>query len=325
MIVRDEERVLARCLRSVAGVADELCIVDTGSRDGTPQVAGAFGARVTRTTACNGPDGRIADFSLARNLALDAATGDWVLRIDADEVLAPGSAGRLRQRAAEGRFEAVRLTVRDESIEWLSARFFRRAAGRRFRGPVHEYIDVDGPIGVDRRIVIAHRPDKRDKEGSSERNVRLLRGWAERRPGDARALYYLGNALMATRRYGEAIECYERSLTAGVLPLLRHSAAHSIAACHLLLERPRRALRSALRAMAIDPRHADTRCLLGDAHLLLGEVRAARDWFRSAIACGAPPPDAVLFIDRRHYGAYPRKRLRLCERLLGGRARSASA
>ena len=107
MIVKDEERLLARCLDSFAAAFDELCVVDTGSTDGTMAIASARGARLQRVSACNGPDGRINDFSLARNAALEMATSPWLLWMDADDVLQPGGAERLRAHAARVVFRAL--------------------------------------------------------------------------------------------------------------------------------------------------------------------------------------------------------------------------
>src|ERR1700694_1480542 len=89
MIVRDEERLLARCLKSFEGAFDELNIVDTGSKDRTVDIAASFGARPRSFTACNGEDGRIRDFSLARNLSFDMATNEWLLWMDADDAAPP--------------------------------------------------------------------------------------------------------------------------------------------------------------------------------------------------------------------------------------------
>src|SRR5512140_3106181 len=84
LIVRDEARLLPRCLRSIAGAYDELCIVDTGSSDNTLEIARKAGARTLQFTACNDAEGKIEDFAAPRNAALQLATGDWILQIDAD-------------------------------------------------------------------------------------------------------------------------------------------------------------------------------------------------------------------------------------------------
>ena len=79
MIVRNEEAVLARCLESVKD-ADEIIIVDTGSVDRTKEIASIFTDNIYDFQWCD-------DFAKARNFALAQCTGDWVLSIDADELI----------------------------------------------------------------------------------------------------------------------------------------------------------------------------------------------------------------------------------------------
>ena len=80
MIVKNEEKHLVRCLRSVRDVVDEMIIVDTGSTDKTIDIAKVFGAKVFDFPWTG-------DFSAARNHSLAQATGDWILVLDADEVI----------------------------------------------------------------------------------------------------------------------------------------------------------------------------------------------------------------------------------------------
>src|SRR4029077_17309854 len=103
MIVKDEEAMLPRCLTAVAEPVDELIVVDTGSTDRTVEIAESFGARVLHH-AWTG------DFSAARNVGLDAATGDWLLYLDADEVLAGGDGPLLRELAGRTWREAFYVT-----------------------------------------------------------------------------------------------------------------------------------------------------------------------------------------------------------------------
>ncbi len=83
MIVKDEERNLPRCLQSVRGLADELIIIDTGSADATRSIAARYGAEVFPF------DFATVDFAAARNCALSRARGQWILMLDADEILDP--------------------------------------------------------------------------------------------------------------------------------------------------------------------------------------------------------------------------------------------
>jgi glycosyltransferase involved in cell wall biosynthesis len=93
IVARDEAEFLPECLESVQGVVDEMILVDTGSTDETPEIARRYGAVVLE---CPWSD----DFSVPRNLALQHATGDWILVLDADERLHP------RSRALDSRRRA---------------------------------------------------------------------------------------------------------------------------------------------------------------------------------------------------------------------------
>jgi glycosyltransferase involved in cell wall biosynthesis len=80
MIVKNEEKVIGRCLSSVAHLVDEVIIVDTGSIDKTKQVVSNFTSKVYDFTWVN-------DFSAARNFAASKASGEWILVLDADEYI----------------------------------------------------------------------------------------------------------------------------------------------------------------------------------------------------------------------------------------------
>ncbi len=80
MIVKDEEKVLARCLDSLTGLADEIVIADTGSTDGTKAIAARYGAKIF-DFPWNG------DFAAARNFAFSNASMEYIYSADADEVI----------------------------------------------------------------------------------------------------------------------------------------------------------------------------------------------------------------------------------------------
>src|SRR5205823_2345512 len=80
MIVRDEEEMLPRCLDAIRDAVDEIVIVDTGSTDRTIEIARSYGAKVLEREWTG-------SFSDARNASFEAASGDWVIYLDADEVL----------------------------------------------------------------------------------------------------------------------------------------------------------------------------------------------------------------------------------------------
>lgn len=138
MIVKDEERFLAGCLDSIAGLVDEIVVVDTGSADRSREIAAAHGARVHHHTWRE-------DFSAARNEALDQAVGDWILYIDADERVRPYDRARLAQDLADPSLCAatVRFHPRTGYTAYPEHRLFRRDPRIRFRGAIHETMMPD--------------------------------------------------------------------------------------------------------------------------------------------------------------------------------------
>jgi tetratricopeptide (TPR) repeat protein len=177
MIVRDEERYLDDCLKSIAAEVDEIVVVDTGSIDRTREIASAHGARIVERSWTG-------DFSAARNCAIDHASGDWILYIDADERLAVPAAGALR--AAIDRPDAVALSVRFQPYASMTPyqeiRVFRRDGRIRFRGVIHETVhpDIrevmrsDGLILVPVDIGLNHIGYEGDLTPKHHRNLPLL-------------------------------------------------------------------------------------------------------------------------------------------------------
>ena len=319
MIVRDEERLLARCIESFKEAFDELNIVDTGSTDGTPEIAAQFGARLRSFTACNGPDGRIQDFGLARNVSLDMATQEWLIWMDADDVLQPGGAEKMRGWAAKGGFAALDVTIQWDAHTWLQRRLLRNDKRNRFVGRIHEYPDAHGPIATDRDIRIVHLPDKRGKEPSIDRNLRLCELETRENPTNLHNLFYYANALRLAGRFDEAILRYLQYLALGGAFLNeKYMAAFFLAECHFRMRRWRDCIDAAFNAVRIDPRYAEAHCLIADCYGELREYAFARQWYRSAIACLAPPPDAILFVEPAKYLEYPQRGIEICDSKLKG-------
>ena len=153
LITRNESHNVADCLRSVA-FADEWIVVDSGSSDGTREIATGLGAEVVMATEWLG-------FGIQKNRALARARGRWVLSIDADERVDEALAVQIRAvvgRAAETGGPAAYEFSRLSSFcgQWMRhgdwypdrvLRLFRREAGRFSDDLVHERLIVDGVVG----------------------------------------------------------------------------------------------------------------------------------------------------------------------------------
>ena len=110
MIVRDEEETIARALMSVKPVVAEMIVVDTGSTDRTKEIAAELGAKVYDFPWTD-------SFSDARNFSLSKATGDWILVLDADEVISAQDYGKLKElisKKIQGFKESADSQARDK-------------------------------------------------------------------------------------------------------------------------------------------------------------------------------------------------------------------
>lgn len=139
MIVKNEEERLGKCLESLRGVAQEICIVDTGSTDGTVRIAQRYGAKID-FFPWNGNE------SDARNRAVAMATGEWLFTIDADEVVSPDLASELQRRLPEfkgnGAVGALALLLRNHYSDGSrslsrATRIGRNDKAFRFNGSIH--------------------------------------------------------------------------------------------------------------------------------------------------------------------------------------------
>lgn len=228
MIVRDEAEMLGECLASVAGVVDEIIVVDTGSVDGTPVIAAQAGAKVVHEPWKN-------DFAQARNVALAHATGDYVLQLDADERLATMSKPLLRVAIERGDFDlamlslhnATRRDARDSDVVSGAARdgemlrlprLFRRTPETRYTGMIHETVAewiaaVDGRIisidGID-LIHLGILPEVQAAKKKAERNVALLLQQIESEPENIVPYGYLALTYVRQCKLREARELIER-------------------------------------------------------------------------------------------------------------------
>ncbi len=145
MIVKNEENCLARCLRSVASLVDEMIVVDTGSTDKTVEIAEENGATVFT-------DEWRDDFSSSRNVSLDKATGDWMLVMDADEELRAEDIPSIRPLLEDSEMKGYLIEIVSRSINndnpseariHRSVRLFRNDPRYRYEGTIHEEIDLD--------------------------------------------------------------------------------------------------------------------------------------------------------------------------------------
>lgn len=162
MIVKNEEKVLARCLDSVADLMDEIIIVDTGSCDATKEIAARYTDKIYDFKWTS-------DFAAARNFSFEKATMDYIYAPDADEVLDQVNHAELAKlkKVILPEIEIVQMkyaTVTEYNTVLNAATEYRPKLFKRLRtftwvDPIHETVRLD-PVVFDSDIVIHHMPEQ---------------------------------------------------------------------------------------------------------------------------------------------------------------------
>jgi glycosyltransferase involved in cell wall biosynthesis len=212
LIVRDESRVLADCLASIRGVVDEIVVVDTGSVDGSVEIAHSFGARVIRHAWRE-------DFAAARNVGLDAAAGEWILYVDADERLSCADRASVERLLTDAHETAFRVRLRPDlqSTPYLEYRLWRSDPRIRFRGRIHEKVtpaigavaEAEGrPIG-NCGLLLTHVGYEGDQAHKHRRNLPLLRAELAREPDNLFNRHHLARVLQGLGENDEAGQVLE--------------------------------------------------------------------------------------------------------------------
>lgn len=315
MIVKNEEINLTRCLASIKGLVDEIIIVDTGSTDLTLKVAEDNGAVVI-------PFLWKDDFSAARNASLEAASGDWILFLDADETLEPESGQILRQVIAgeeEGFFiKIINLIGSEGSMESspdLVFRLFRNKPDYRFRGAIHEQIvDVilekngQARFQIAEGIVLQHYGYLNQQileKNKKVRNLTIIKKELDSKPDNHMLRYHYGIELYRADRFTEAAEELTKAAnntdpkTVYYPKLLRY-----IALAHYSAQKYDWALEAIALGLQFFPDYADLYYYGGLIQLEQQNYAAAYQWFHQALAMPEQPAYYAPFSGSRGFRAY---------------------
>ncbi len=273
LILRDEAEFIDDCIASVAGLVDELVVVDTGSVDDTVKRVEALGAKVVHFEWTG-------DFSAARNVSLETATSDFVLILDADERLEPGAGDIIQVLISQD--DPATPTVYlplirniDQAGKSIGAdhmpRLWRRRSELRFTGRVHEEVGRDLPRlrrVVDDRFQILHLgydPKIAQRKGKRARNLALLNRELADRPGDPRLWFYLAKEHYAAGEDQAAFDGFARVAADGQILNFSLSSRVFGAECLRALGRPKAALDFAIGGLKAQPDYGELYYVAGMA------------------------------------------------------------
>ncbi len=175
MIVKNEEKLLARCLDSVADLMDEIIIVDTGSTDRTKEIAARYTDKVFDFAWVN-------DFAAARNFAFSKASMKYIYSADADEVLDEENRANFRRlkETLLPEIDIVQMyyanqldfgTIYNFDKE-LRPKLFKRVRSFVWEEPIHEQVILE-PVIYDSNVAILHLPDSNHKNRDLAAFVRM--------------------------------------------------------------------------------------------------------------------------------------------------------
>lgn len=215
IIVQNEESHLPYCLASIQSIADEIIVVDTGSTDTTKQLAEQYHAQVY--------DFQWNDnFADARNYALEQATGEWILYIDADERLEESGHAAIREAIEQEELLLLGLKVvnyyghrppqYERSNLLVQYRIFRRTKAT-FTGAIHEQLNLSVPLQAHqvKRLTsqLSHYGYLQERvleKNKMNRNVNILLKEKARDKNNPWTDYFIANEL---NQLGEKVKAYE--------------------------------------------------------------------------------------------------------------------
>mgnify|MGYP000915208043 FL=1 len=288
MIVKNEENTLKRCLSSVKDVADEIIIVDTGSTDNTKQEASMFTDKIY--------DFRwVDDFSLARNYAFSKASKDYILWMDADDVILPGDKVRIME-LKESLLPDVDVVMMKYNtgfdshgnvvFSYYRERLLKRSKNYKWHEPVHEYIAISGNI-INSDACITHA---KEHGTHSSRNLRIYNDLIKKGIVlTPRGKYYYARELKDNGKYKDAVNQFNIFLDEGSGWVEdKISACSEMARCYLMLGEDEKAVSSMLRSFIYDMPRAELCCQLGYYFKSKEKIKSAIFWFKTALELEKP-------------------------------------
>lgn len=281
MIVRDEEKVIGRCLESVKGIFDEIIIVDTGSKDKTKEIASKYTSKIYDFKW-------IDDFSAARNFSFSKATKEYIFWLDADDIIKEKDRIKLLKLKESLSSDIDVVLMKYDLTTSLNGnvictfpreRLLKRAKNFVWYDCVHEYIKLEGNmINVD--ISVTHV----SKHKNSTRNLDILKKMiADGKELTNRNKFYYARELFINKKYEEAIPYFTEFLeTSNGLISNYIDSCLDLECCYKQIGDEKNRLKTLLKSFEYDSPHAETCCRIGFYYKEKKEYKKAISWFSIA-------------------------------------------
>jgi glycosyltransferase involved in cell wall biosynthesis len=208
MIVKNESRIIKRCLESVYHLVDTWCIIDTGSTDGTQEIIKEFlkdkpGELIERPWV---------NFGHNRNEALQLAEkwGDWIFLTDADMILVDNG---FDKNSLDNSLDGYDVYQDNHGVRYTNTRLLKSSSKWKCVGVTHEYYTTASGVRnlkTAETLSFTDLGDGGSKSDKFERDIRLLEQGLIDEPGNVRYMFYLAQSYRDTRNWDKAIEWYTK-------------------------------------------------------------------------------------------------------------------
>jgi glycosyltransferase involved in cell wall biosynthesis len=308
MIVKNEEKTLARVLEAASQFCDEMIIVDTGSTDSTCDIIRQYqnkGARLEHFKWCD-------DFAAARNYSFSLCHGDWIIWLDADDAL-PDSTIEIGQRIKNELLPTTdKLTVMGAYVYSYGTdgkplviqnreRFIRNHVGLKWQGRIHEVIvGAETQFAICPEFIVEHRPTEHHMERKEGRNLGIFESYINVDTATTRELFLYAQELHTAKLYDKAIYAYKRYID--TFPADNYDYFQepyivriNLAMCYRETGQLGPSLKVAADAIAYDPTRAEAYCLMAMTYFEQGNIRAAFPLFLAGAACERPDNGGFIY------------------------------
>ncbi|MBI0577790.1 glycosyltransferase [Neobacillus cucumis] len=294
MIVKNEEKMLPACLKSVKDLVDEIIIVDTGSEDNTKEIARQFTDLIYDFEW-------IGDFAAARNFAFSKGTKEYLMWLDADDILLPEDQYKFLElkKSMKPEVDVVimnyNLGVDAEGapkVKFKRERLIKKSRNYPWIEPVHEYVEFSYSHNIlHSDIAITHR--QRDNR-ITDRNLKIIESVLDNKGIlNSRQLYYYGRELTSNKRYKEATVAFNEFLEKdnNQSSSFYLTAFQDLYHCYNELNDKDNAIKSLLRSFEYIPPRAEIVCKIAYFYKEQGKITNAISWFQIALNLTTPNED----------------------------------
>ena len=318
MIVKNEEKVLARCLESTKDIVDEIIIVDTGSTDKTKEIAKKYTNKILDFEWIN-------DFSAARNYSFSRASKEYILWLDADDVILDKDREKLLKlkETLSNKVDFVMMKYNvafDEygnaTFSYYRERLIKNNKRVKWISPIHEAISPFGNIEYS-DICITH---KKENTVYSSRNLEIFNSMLNNGITlDTRQLYYYARELMYAKEYIHAIEKFEQVIQDESCWMEnRINACVDLASCYTAVGNEEKYISSLLRSFELDKPRGEICSRIGIYFMSKNKYDVAIYWFKTALNT-KPNIKSGAFIQKDYYTFIPCINLCVCYDKIGKR------